>query len=280
MTLIYKQAKDRLRETFKQQRPDIDIDSKGYVKCFRHNLLPLVEPTDFELDLIEGNGNELQSKFCAAHSSSALAVNCFAPFRRRMEDFKLPNDDTSYKELRFEAKCPIGIRGIPPHLDVLVSDENNNVVGIESKLTEYLGKKCSAEFRPAYDNIDDERRNQGYFEEMLHLKKYPNSYTMLNAAQLIKHAFGLYNTYHNDGKSLTLFYLYWESSNADDITELETHRKEIADFKQRIEAVKGTTPQFIAMSYKELWDSWCNPHTPEWLNKHLDQLTSRYLIEI
>jgi len=39
---------------------------------FRDTLLPLVMTDDFEADLQAGDGNELQTKFRAAHSSSVL----------------------------------------------------------------------------------------------------------------------------------------------------------------------------------------------------------------
>ena len=67
-----------LREAFSRQRPDVPLDAKGYAADFRDTLLTLVVPEDFEADLDAGDGNELQTKFRAVHSSSGLAVNCFA----------------------------------------------------------------------------------------------------------------------------------------------------------------------------------------------------------
>lgn len=65
--------------------------------------------------------------------------------------------------------------GRAPNLDVLLSG-SNGIVAIESKLTEYLGPH-RAEFSPAYaDQIIDERRDQGYFREMIRLEEDPASY--------------------------------------------------------------------------------------------------------
>ena len=110
-----------LRDALARLRPDIAIDAQGYTADFRDTLLPLVTPADFEADLRAGDGNELQTKFRAAHSSSGLGVNCFAPFRHRIGDLALAPGD-AFDTLGFERKCPTGLRGgRGPNLDVLVS---------------------------------------------------------------------------------------------------------------------------------------------------------------
>ena len=54
------------------------------------NLLPGIEPSSIEADFRRGKGSELDSKFCAAHSSAALAVNVFGPFRDGAQPFPIP----------------------------------------------------------------------------------------------------------------------------------------------------------------------------------------------
>ena len=142
---IKPRVKRLLREALVRRRPDPDIvvDRDGYVGSFTDNLLPLVSPADFEADLRAGDGNELETKFCAAHSSSALAVNCFAPFRTRIDDLTLPFAG-AFSKLEFERKCPaLPDRRHPPrghpHLDVLLSGADG-VVGVESKLIEYFDR--------------------------------------------------------------------------------------------------------------------------------------------
>lgn len=262
-----------LREALARQRRDASIDENGYAADFHDNLLPLVSPEDFEADLSAGDGNELETKFRAAHSSSALAVNCFAPFRRRNADLALPTD-AGFGDLQFERKCPTGLRGgRAPNLDVLLSGPTS-VVGIESKLTEFLGKH-RAEFSPAYaDQIRDERREQGYFREMLRLMDAPEAYVWLDAAQLIKHAFGLARTFRD--RPVTLLYLFWEPANPECSPAFAAHRQEIAAFAERVAVSR---PAFAAMSYPELWATW-REGAPAWLSEHLDQLANRYLIRV
>lgn len=270
---IRAQAIRNLIEAFTDVRPEVSIDENGYADAFRDNLLSLVSTDDFEEDLRAGDGNELDTKFRAAHSSSALAVNSFAPFRSRIEDLRLC-EQTHFTDMQFERKCPTGLRGgRAPNLDVLLSG-NSSVIGIESKLTEYLGPH-RANFSTAYSvQIRDERREQGYFHEMQRLMESPNHYKWLNAAQLVKHGFGLAKTFPD--KAASLCYLYWEPANPESSQAFAEHRAEIAEFA---DSVAGSTPSFFAMSYPELWTSW-RANAPIWLSRHLDELEARYLVNL
>ena len=275
-TLSYISAKDRalsaLREALIRYKPEITVNENGYVESFQDNLLSAVATEDFEADLQAGDGNELENNIYAAHSSAALVVNSFAPFRTRLSSLRLL-DAGPFNQLEFEKKCPTGLRGKSPNLDVLLSGANN-IIGIESKLTEYLSKH-RAQFKLSYrEKILDERRRSPYYTEMLRLIDEPDSYAWLDAAQLIKHAFGL--TYTFPGKTITLLYLYWEPVNPECSSTFGEHRKEIQDFAQR---VGGSKLNFDAMSYPELWKHW-GETGPEWLTKHLEDLCSRYLVSI
>lgn len=81
------------------------LDDKGYVELPEQNLIPGVQMEYFEPDLREGDGDELKSKFLAAHSSTALAVNCFAWFRAngRLQHLSILNKGGA-RDLRFERK--------------------------------------------------------------------------------------------------------------------------------------------------------------------------------
>ncbi|MBC6442802.1 MAG: hypothetical protein GDA53_06720 [Rhodobacteraceae bacterium] len=270
-------VKAALHGGFRRQHPGIPFDTKGYVGDFRHTLLPQVLPRDFEQDLLAGDGNELATKFRAIHSSSGLAVNCLAPFRRRMSDMVIPAQP-AFDTLRFEHKCPTGLRGTPPNLDVVLSGIHG-VVGIESKLTEYLARENARalDTLASYEKgITDWRRNQGYFAALLHLRECPDHYRHLHAAQLIKHAFGLARSFPR--RPVTLLYLFWEPANPGACSVCAAHRKEVEEFRGR---VAGSTPAFEAMSYPELWHFWQgNPSAPPWLHQHVDALKRRYLVTI
>ncbi len=75
-------------------------------------------------------------KFCAVHSSAALAVNCFAPFKDRPEDLLLLGKHDA-AGIQFEKQMPIIPWRHPSNLDVWI-DRGSNMVAIESKLLEYF----------------------------------------------------------------------------------------------------------------------------------------------
>lgn len=253
--------------------PGVALDHQGYAADFHDLLLPDVCTADFEADLAAGDGNELQTKFRAAHSSSALAVNCFAPFRRRLADLWLPGCGL-FDTLRFEARCPTGLRGgRSPNLDLLLEGPGG-VVGIESKLTEYLSRHRAA-FSPAYAaQAPASWKGSPWFDEMLRLIQAPDSYRWLDAAQLIKHAFGL--AHSHAGRPAMLLYLFWEPQNPA-APEFAEHRAEIAAFAQR---VNGAGPQFAALSYPELWAHWQASPPASWLSDHLQALQRRYAVPL
>ncbi len=248
-------------------------DEEGYADDLADNLIKGVVADQFAEDFAGGAGQELEGKIRAAYSSSALAVNCFARWRNDPSDLKLAGQ-TGFSRLQFEAKCPTGLSGKPPHLDLLLSGRDT-VLAVESKCTEHLADH-TAEFSDAYrERIIDDRRETGWFREMEELRERPKKYRFLNAAQLIKHYFGVARTYPNE--TVTLLYLFWEPANAEDVSLFADHRREIEVFS---EAVSGSPVSFVSQSYPELWNEWRGSPEPVWLEEHLENLKARYLVEI
>jgi len=254
-----------------RSKPGIVLNHNGYVQDLAENLLEDVNLQDFEADLRQGDGKELEEKFRAAHSSSALVVNNFAPFKRRPGSLELAGI-SGLSVRQFEHKCPTGLQGKPPNLD-LVAENDKAVIGVESKCTEFL-RPHVADFRPDYEE-SQEPRSAPWFAEMLRLRGEPTSYVWLDAAQLIKHAFGLARTFHD--RRTILLYLFWEPINASSFSVFDEHRQEITDFSGR---VAGGLPEFRAMSYGELWSGWEDSQMPDWLRTHLLRLRARYEISI
>jgi hypothetical protein len=147
------------------------------------------------------------------------------------------------------------------------------VVAIESKCLEPLSPHV-AKFAPAYEaGIMEARRETSWFREMLRLSEEPRAYRWLDAAQLVKHAFGIAYTFPD--RPATLLYLFWEPSNPEAYPEFGEHREEVARFAV---AVSGDGPEFVAMSYPELWRSWDFDTQLEWLPAHIDRLRARYAV--
>jgi hypothetical protein len=264
---VYDQCVWALSRGLEHSRPGVDIDDKGYVGSIADNLLPDIHLSDFEQDLRAGAGSELDGKFLAAHSSCALAVNCFALFRQGIPSFDLGRH-RGLGLVGFEQKFPIGLaRATPPHVDVLATG-SAGVVAIESKCIEYLSTK-PAKFSKRYEtDIVDERSSGPWFAEMLRLMKGGRGYRLLDAAQLIKHSFGL----ARQPKEVALVYLYWEPIDSDLSPLFAQHREEIAAFAAK---VAGGRPSFEAMTYNELWEDWASSGNPD-VSKHVRNLRSRY----
>jgi restriction endonuclease-like protein len=259
-----------LWDGFLRSVPQIELNEKGYVAEVSQNLIPGVYLGDFEADVRQGDGNELGAKFRAAHSSAALAVNTFAPFKAKTAALRLPSG-SGFASLQFERKCPHGLRrGNSPNLDVLVEGPTS-VVAVEAKCTEHLTSH-TAEFRPAYNaEIKDGRRQTPWFRAMERFIEDPHAYCWLDAAQLVKHAFGLAHTFRD--RPATLLYLFWEPSNSEAYPIFAEHRAEVKRFAA---SLIGAEPRFASISYPELWTLWDMEPSPDWLSVHVSRLRARY----
>lgn len=259
-------AKLIMRDGLVRSRPGTNVDARGYVDDWRSNLIAGISPDLIEGDFRRGQGSELDSKFQAAHSSAALVVNTFGPFRNGRDAFTVPELGSLILR-QFERTFPTGVpKGIPPHLDAEAIGPEG-IVAIESKCLEYFAPKA-AKFAPAYQFLT-ECQKAPWFAEMERLRDCPTHYRRLDAAQLIKHAFGLI---HSAPGGAALLYLFWEPEDAKRHHLFAEHRREIAQFAGR---VAGGGPSFKAMSYPELWADWARSDTPK-LRDHAEQLFARY----
>jgi len=112
------------------------VNAKGYVSKPELNLIQGVRIEDFQVDLHEGSGNEMQSKFLAVHSSTALVANTFGIWKSRPQNLKLCGL-SGFSRITFEKKCPTGLRGTPPNLDLHAENEAN-VIGVKSKIRQLV----------------------------------------------------------------------------------------------------------------------------------------------
>ena len=110
------------------------------------------------------------------------------------------------------------------------------------------------------------------------LRSRATTFEYLDAAQLVKHYFGL-NKYckDNDVVDAALLYLYWEPLDADRYAELSRHTEEVERFK---ESVDDPVVRFETMTYAELWASWDGLGWPPWLATHTAELRSRYAVTL
>jgi hypothetical protein len=242
-------------------------DKKGYTRLPQENLLSGIDLATVEDDLREGDGDELRMKFCAVHSSCALAVNCFAPFKVNPGRLKLLGKHGAIN-VRFEKKLTIFERGKSPNLDVWIEREHA-FVGVESKLLEYLTPK-KPEFSAVYARLKPPTTDPCWWGVYEEAKQGTEGH--LDRAQLIKHYFGLneFRLRHCECPKLTLLYLFWEPLNWSELEECRKHRIEVGAFAQ---AVANSPIEFRWMTYNDLWEEWSA--VPD-LATHASLLKARY----
>ncbi|MFO1066948.1 MAG: hypothetical protein U1E14_00305 [Geminicoccaceae bacterium] len=263
-------------------RPGVPRPRPGYLPDWQDNLLPDLDPASFTADVALGDGGELAvdprngvCKFQAVHSSAALCVNVFAPLRSTPEALTLPGM-TGAISLSFERQLPMWPgnghgRGRAPNLDLVV-EAAGSAIAVESKCIEYLDPAKPASFRPSYaTELPPEARASAWFAVMQRLIAEPVAYRHLNAAQLVKHAFGMIHSLGQPRR--TLLYLYWEPRDAADHPVFAEHRAEIDRFADLVRDDAAVT--FEAMSYPELWASW-DAAGSNFLPAHVAALRRRY----
>jgi hypothetical protein len=207
----------------------------------------------------------------APWSSSALAVNSFARWRRCSGELTLAGLSRFRPPFAFEKKCDHGVRGERPHLDVVLQCDGE-VVGVESKCLEYTRAHKHVTVSDAYWSLRGERADSRWFAALNDV----TSFAHLDAYQLVKHFLALAYSYRDLEK--TLVYVYWEPRNADEPL-FAAHRAEV----DRFAALVADDPscRFVALSYAEHWrelDALADP--PSWLAGQLDRLHRRYNVTI
>lgn len=226
-----------------------------------HQFLAGVDAAHVLDRLRKAGGSEIESgKLLSPESSAALAVNTFGWFAHR------PHLLPPFPGFAFEAP-PVAVEveycarfpwrgGRHPWLDAVV-ETPHMLVGVESKRFEPFRDQKTANLSSAYDRPvwGDE---MGPFEMMRdRLRENPRAFRFLDAAQLVKHAFGLVTDAARKQKSPSLIYLFAEPSDragrAITAETLLAHRNEIAEFQA---AVEGAAVKFRATSYREWLASW------------------------
>jgi len=252
----------------------------AYVRDIDDNLIAGVTRHDFADDLLGGDGVEFAEigarppRFCAAHSSAAIAVNTFAPFRRTPERLAFAGH-SGFALARFGKRLSTGLTGAPPPLAFYAAGPSG-IVAVEGVFTEPLVQKF-ASFTLDYDRamaeIDDPPWNEMYAS----LQKAPKRFRRLDAAQLVMHYLGLHYSLQDEPAAKTLVYLYWEPTNAEDVAEFREHRYEVLTFSV---AVSGSDVPFVSMSYPELWERWEDEASWAGAAEHVERLRERYLFAL
>jgi hypothetical protein len=160
-----------------------------------------------------GGKEVLSGKFSNPQSSACLVANAFGFFIGCPDRFSMPIEclaEGAATEVLLEAQLRfLWAGGYHPWLDVVV-ETPGDLVGIESKRYEPFRDAKSVEFSNAYSRPvwGDSMKP---FEAMRDaLASGTRRFHFLDAAQLVKHAFGLRTQAQKRGKVGSLMYLYGE----------------------------------------------------------------------
>jgi hypothetical protein len=247
--------------------PSARYDPRGFARTWKENLAPGLPLAEIERDFTADADKEPDGKLRAAHSSAALVVNTFGPWRQDPATFSIAGI-TDFYSVQFEADRRTQLGGTPPHLDMLA--EGGIVAALESKCTEWM-KPSAPQFSRSYTKVDLFDGDAAWFEQMRELHKAPDRCRFLDAAQLVKDAFSLLNFY--PGHDVRLLYLYWEPRNAAAWPQCRAHRDEANALAA---AVEKSSARLIPISCHELWAEW-EGKIPA---AHMKYLRDRYDLDV
>lgn len=223
--------------------------------------LPGIPASHVLARLAQAGGKEVESgKLLSPESSAALAVNCFGWFIERPEQLPSLNGvetagTPELVDVEFCARFPWS-GGRHPWLDAVVQTPTT-LIGIESKRFEPFRDVKSVSLSDAYDRPVWGDNMEGYERMRDGLRSGQAGFVHLDAAQLVKHAFGLVTEGRRRNRAPVLFYLFAEpaarNGRAIAPADLARHRDEIARFS---EAVAGDEVAFRSASYREWLGTW------------------------
>ncbi|HEX2479723.1 MAG TPA: hypothetical protein VHK45_10620 [Geminicoccaceae bacterium] len=206
-------------------------------------------------------------------SAAALAVNSFLPWRGATDQLPLAGW-TGFDAVQFDVRCPTGLRGTPPHLDLLAL-RVEVAVAVTVRCIEYL-KRRKTSVAPSYDRLLAATPGLDPWRQQLdRLRAEPRRYRHVDPGALIKFAVALGRTFPE--RLTVLLYLFWEPLDAAGFEEFGRHRQELAELQ---EAVKDARVTFSAISFEAMWRDWAGRGAPPWLGDHVARLRARYCVAI
>lgn len=284
MALILKEFNGKTEQSVVPQKNSKLSKLFKHVYCcnFQSNLLKDITPEMYWYDLIRGKGGELSNqtgsapKFNSITSSTALAVNTFAPWKVKVSDLIFKIKDlvfSGFDSLEFEYIAKTKNNSYP-NLDVWLQN-NAKVLAIECKFCEFLGNNNFKELQRSYLDMIKKEGYSGPWIDAIDIvtdSKGKGIYKYFDVVQIIKHYFGLINT---DIQEKHLLYLYWHPENKDwnEIGPYDEIETELAKFNQIVSGADDV--HFHYYCFNEMWAQW----ESRW-KTHVGQLREKYSVSI
>ena len=175
-----------LAEALRHDRPSEPLQSNGRIRRISDLLIEGI--ADHQLpDSID------RTRLKSPQSAAALAINSFLPWRRAPDQMPL-GGWVGFDAVQFEVRCPTGLRGTPPHLDLLALREGV-AVAVTVRCTEYLSRRKSA-VASSYDRLLAATPALELWQGVLQqLRARPTMYRHLDLGGLVKYALALGRTF-------------------------------------------------------------------------------------
>jgi hypothetical protein len=249
----------RLREQIGADR----YNSFGQLADWRSGLVPGIEP-----ELLESRVFDLRARLVRPDSAAALTLNSFLPWLRQMDRLRLAGIE-GFKELHFDARCPTGVRGTPPHIELMASGASG-VVGASIRTFDYLGRRQSR-LSSAYTALVVSEALEPWVELMRAFADRTERFQYVDVPALAKLAIGMGRIFVR--RPTRLLYVFLEPAGAAGVLPFAEHRRELA----RLAALTaGSAVRLVACSFHELWEGWRREEAPPRLREIVAELERRY----
>ena len=169
-----------------------------------------------------------------------------------------------FTDLQFDGRCPTGVRGTPPHVDVIAAGAKG-VVGACVRVYDYLGLRpsiMSAGYRTLVVG-----EGMSVWAELL---SEGATFRYLDVVALAKIAIGLGRIFTH--RPVRLLYLFLEPQHAG-TPHFAGHRTELA---QAIGRTAGSLVTLDGRSLHELWRDWYVGNAPATVRTSASELSRRY----
>lgn len=218
--------------------------------------------------LPDGRWRELRGRLTRPETAPALALASFLPWLPYVASLRLAGME-GFRELHFDARCPTGVRGTPPHIDFMASGASG-VAGATVRVFDYLVRR-PARISSAYASLAVPPGLQAW---AAHLRSDAwTGFRHLDVVALAKLAVGIGRIFA--GRQVRLVYLYLEPQAGADGAPFRRHREELA---RLADGTAGAAVTLWPLSFHELWADWQDAGTPEPVRGIVAELSRRYAV--
>ena len=203
-------------------------------------------------------------------SCMALAATSFLPWAPHPDRLALCGLG-DFTEIHFDGRCPTGVRGTPPHIEVLASGPSG-VVGVTVRVFDYLIQR-QARPSPAYRSLELPARMVPWAALLREADSDQRGFRHVDILMLVKLALGLGRIFAH--RPTRLLYVYLEPARASQLGPFAAHRQELA---RLVDGTRDSAVPLTAVSFCELWAGWRDGRAPQPVRAAAAVLGRRYAV--